>query len=92
MTWPSPAARPTSTVSFEADQAARVLTDPDVVVVPVVAVYGAQIPWGKVVMDGVPVVAARRLPSMLRQLPAVLGPERVAVLADQARVRFPAAA
>jgi hypothetical protein len=79
-------------VSFEADQAALVLTDPDVVVVPIVAVHGAQVPWGKVVMDGVPVVAARRLPSMLRQLPAVLGPERVAVLADQARVRFHAAA
>ena len=79
-------------VSFEADQAALVLTDPDVVVVPVVAVHGAQIPWGKVVMDGVPVVAARRLPSMLRQLPAVLGPERIAVLADQARVCFHAAA
>jgi hypothetical protein len=79
-------------VSFEADQAALVLTDPDVVVVPVVAVHGAQVPWGKVVMDGVPVVAARRLPSMLGALPAVLGPERVAVLADQARVRFQAAA
>jgi Nuclease-related domain len=79
-------------VSFEADQAARVLTDPDVVVVPVMAVHGAQVPWGKVVMDGVPVVAARRLLSMLRQLPAVLGPERVAVLADQARVHFHAAA
>jgi len=79
-------------VSFEADQAARVLTDPDVVVVPIVAVHGAQVPWGKVVMDGVPVVAARRLPSMLRQLPAVLGPERVAGLAAQARVRFHAAA
>jgi hypothetical protein len=52
----------------------------------------AQVPWGKVVTHGVPVVAARRLPSMLRQLPAVLGPERVAVLADQARVRFHAAA
>jgi hypothetical protein len=78
--------------SFEADRAALVLTDPDVVVVPVVAVHGAQVPWGKVVMDGVPVVAARRLPSMLRQLPAVLGPERVAVLADQARVSFHAAA
>jgi hypothetical protein len=78
-------------VSFEADRAALVLTDPDVVVVPVVAVHGAQVPWGKVVMQGVPVVAARRLPSMLRQLPAVLGPERVAVLADQARVRFRAA-
>jgi hypothetical protein len=78
--------------SFEADQAARVLPDPGVAVVPVVAVHGAQLPWGKVVMDGVPVVAARRLPRMLRQLPAVLGPERVVGLADQARVRFHAAA
>jgi hypothetical protein len=78
-------------VSFEADQAALVLTDPDVVV-PVVAVHGAQVPWGKVVMEGVPVVPAGRLPSMLRQLPAVLGPERVAVLANQARIRFRAAA
>jgi hypothetical protein len=79
-------------VDFEADQAARVLTDPDVVVVPIVAVHGAQVPWGKVVIDGVPVVPARRLPSMLRQLPAVLGPERVADLANQARIRFRAAA
>ena len=60
--------------------------------VPMVAVHGAQVPWGKVVMNGVPVVQAGRLPSMLRQLPAVLGPERVAALADQARVRFHAAA
>jgi hypothetical protein len=59
---------------------------------PIVAVHGDQMPCGKVVMDGVPVVPARRLPSMLRELPAVLGPERVAVLADQARVRFHAAA
>jgi hypothetical protein len=72
--------------------AAQVLTDPDVVVTPVMAVHGTQVPWGKVVMDGVPVVPARRLPSMLRQLPTALGPERVAVLADQARVRFHAAA
>jgi hypothetical protein len=79
-------------VSFEADQAAQVLPDPGVAVLPVVAVHGAQVPWGKVVVQGVPVVAARRLPSMLRALPAVLGPERVAWLADQARVRFRAAA
>ena len=59
---------------------------------PVVAVRGAQVPWGKVVTQGVPVVSARRLPSMLRILPVVLGPERVAALADQARVRFRAAA
>jgi Nuclease-related domain len=87
-----PLAPSVQAVSFEADQAAQVLTDPDVVVVPVMAVHGAQVPWGKVVMDGVPVVPARRLPSMLRQLPPVLGPERVAWLADQARVRFHAAA
>jgi hypothetical protein len=79
-------------VSFEADQAARVLPDPGVAVVPIVAVHGAPVPWGKVVTDGVPVVPARRLPSMLRQLPAVLGPERVATLADQARIRLHAAA
>jgi hypothetical protein len=79
-------------VSFEADQAAVVLADPGMAVVPIVAVHGAQVPWGKVVVGGVPVVAARRLPSMLRSLPAVLGPERVADLADQVRVRFRAAA
>ena len=79
-------------VAFEADQAAQVLPDPGVAVVPLVAVHGAQVPWGKIVTDGVPVVSARRLPSMLRQLPAVLGPERVAALADQARIRFHAAA
>jgi hypothetical protein len=79
-------------VSFEADQAALVLTDPDVVVVPILAIHGTQVPWGKVVADGVPIVPARRLPSMLRQLPAVLGPERVANLAARARVRFHAAA
>ena len=79
-------------VSFEADQAASVLPDPDVVVVPIVAVHGAQVPRGKVVVDGVLVVSARRLPSMLRRLPAVLGPERVAAAADQARVRLHATA
>jgi hypothetical protein len=78
-------------VSFEADQAARVLPDPGVAVVPVVAVHGAQVPWGKVVIDGVPVVAATRLPRLLRQLPTVLDPERVADLTDRARVRFHAA-
>jgi len=88
----SPLAPTLRAVGFEADQAAQVLPDPGVAVVPIVAVHGAQVPWGKVVVDGVPVVAARRLPSMLRQLPTVLGPERIANLANQARVRFHAAA
>jgi hypothetical protein len=77
--------------SWEADQAALVLPDPGMAVVPIVAVHSAQVPWGKVVIDGVPIVSARRLPSMLGELPVVLGPERVAWLADQARVRFHAA-
>jgi hypothetical protein len=91
----SPLAPTLRAVSFEADRAARVLPDPGVVVVvvvPIVTVHGTQVPWGKVVMQGVPVVSARRLPSMLRTLPAVLGPERVAALANQARIRFRAAA
>jgi hypothetical protein len=79
-------------VSFEADQAAQILTDPHVVVVPIMAVHGAEVPWGKVVVDGVPVLPALRLPSMLRALPAVLGAERVTDLADQARLHFRAAA
>jgi hypothetical protein len=78
-------------VSWEADQAAQALPDPGVAVVPIVAVHGVQVPWGKVVVDGVPVVAARRLPSMLLGLPAVLGPKRVTVLADQTRLLFHAA-
>jgi hypothetical protein len=77
--------------SWEADQAAQLLPDPGMAVVPIIAVHGAQVPWGKVVTDGVQVVSARRLPSMLCQLPVVLGPERVAWLADRARIRFRAA-
>ena len=87
-----PLAATLQAVSFEADRAALVLTDPDVVVAPIVAVHGAQVPWGKVVIRGVPVVPARRLPSLLGELPPMLGPERVAALADQARVQFQAAA
>jgi hypothetical protein len=69
-----------------------VLPNPGVVVLPVMAVHSAQVPWSKVVVEGVPVIAARCLPGMLRALPTVLGPERVAALADQARIRFRAAA
>ena len=86
-----PLASMVQAVSFEADQAAQVLPDPGVVVRPIIAIHGAHVPWGKVLMDGIPVVPAERLPGMLRALPAMLGPERVAVLADQARVRFHAA-
>ncbi len=69
-----PLTRTLYAVSFEADQAAQALPDSSMAVVPIVAVHGAQVPWGKVIVDGVPVVTAWRLPSMLRALPAVPGP------------------
>jgi hypothetical protein len=77
-------------VRFEADQAAQLLATPDVEVVPLVAVHGASVPGASWSPTGV--VAARRLPVLLRHLRAVLGPERVAGLANQARVRSHAAA
>jgi hypothetical protein len=81
--WPLPAHPIVQAVSFEADQAAVVLPDPGMAVVPIVAVHEAQVLWGKIVVGGVPVAAARRLPSMPRALPAVLGPERVTALGDR---------
>jgi hypothetical protein len=56
------------------------------------AVHGAKVPWGRLTADGVIVAPARRMPDLLQALPAILGPERVAWLADRARLRFHAAA
>ena len=47
---------------------------------------------GRLHADGVTVVPARRVPDLLQALPPILGPERVAWLADRARLRFHAAA
>jgi hypothetical protein len=77
---------------FEADRANAMLHAPRVPVLPLVVVHGAAVPWGELVADQVPVVAATRLVPALCALPAILQPERVANLADQARVRFRAAA
>jgi hypothetical protein len=76
----------------EADQADEVLGVADVQVNPIVAVHGASVPWGLLQADGVTIVPARRLPDLLQALPPILGPERVAWLADRARLRFRAAA
>jgi len=64
----------------------------DVQVAAIMAVHGASVPWGRLDTDGVGVVPARRVPDLLCALPAILGPERVAWLADRARLRFRAAA
>jgi hypothetical protein len=83
--WPLPLAPPLRAVDCEADQAAQVLADPGVVVVPIVAVHGAQVPRGKVVTQGVPVVAARVCRACFAAFRRWWGPMWVAWLADLAR-------
>jgi hypothetical protein len=60
----------------------------EVQIAAIVAVHGAGVPWGRLQVDGVTVAPARRVPDLLRALPPVLGPERVAWLANRARLRF----
>jgi Nuclease-related domain len=79
-------------VRWQADQADEVLGVADIQVAAIVAVHGVSVPWGCLEADGVTVLPARRVPDSLRALPPVLGPERVAWLADRARLRFRAAA
>jgi hypothetical protein len=79
-------------VRWEADQADEVLGIAEVQIPAIVAVHGTSVPWGRVQADGVTVVPARRVPDLLQALPPILGPERVAWLADRARLRFRAAA
>jgi hypothetical protein len=80
------------TTLWEADQADEVLGIANVQVAAIVAVHGASVPWGRLQADRVTVAPARRVPDLLRALPPVLGPERVAWLADRARLRFRPAA
>jgi Nuclease-related domain len=79
-------------VLWQADQADEILGIADITVAAVVAVHGASVPWGLLQADGVTIVPARRLPDLLQALPPMLGPERVAWLADRARRRFHPAA
>jgi hypothetical protein len=78
-------------VLWAADQADEVLGVAEVQVAAVVSVHGASVPWGLLQAEGVAIVPARRVPGLLQALPSILGPERVAWLADRARLRFRAA-
>jgi Nuclease-related domain len=73
---------------WEADQADEALGIADLQIAAIIAIHGASVPWGALRSEGVTVVPARRLPDLLWALPPVLGPERVAWLADRARLRF----
>jgi hypothetical protein len=58
---------------YEADQADEVLGIADIQVAAIVAVHGTKILWGALRADGVTVVAARRLPDLLRRCRLSLG-------------------
>jgi Nuclease-related domain len=75
-------------VRWEADQADEVLGIADLQVPAIIAVHGARVPWRCLQVDGVTVAPARQVPDLLQALPPILGPERVAWLADRARRRF----
>jgi Nuclease-related domain len=79
-------------VRWVADQADEVLGIADIQIPAIIAVHGANVPWSQVHSDGATVVPARRVPELLQALPPILGPERVAWLADRARLRFRTAA
>jgi hypothetical protein len=77
---------------WEADQADEVLGVAEVQVAAIIAVHGVSVPWGRLQVDQVTVAPARQVPDLLQALPPILGPERVAWLADRARLQFRAAA
>jgi hypothetical protein len=79
-------------VRWEADQADEVLGVAEVQVAAIMAVHGPSVRWGLLQADGVTVSPGWRVPDLLEALPPILGPERVAWLADRARLRFHAAA
>jgi hypothetical protein len=87
-----PLAAALSATRWEADKVHATLGAPDIDVVPIVAVHGAAVPFGQVSIHGIPVVAAASLPGMLRALPPVLAPERVAWAAGQLQARLRPAA
>jgi hypothetical protein len=54
-------------------------------VTPMVCVHGAQLPWGELMAEGLPVLVADRLVPTLRILPPLLGEVHVALFAGKAR-------
>ncbi len=52
---------------------------------PMLCVHGAQLPWGELMAEGIPVLTAGRIVPTLRALPPLLDEVQVALLAERAR-------
>jgi hypothetical protein len=79
-----------SVTRWAADRLQAVIGAADIAVTPVVAVWGAAVPWGQVTVNHVTVVAARQLPGLLRSLPPSLTSERAGAVAAQINRRLDA--
>jgi Nuclease-related domain len=54
-------------------------------VIPMLCVHGAQLPWGELLAEGIPVLSAARVTTTLRALPPMLDQVQIALLTEQAR-------
>ena len=54
-------------------------------VTPMLCVHHAQLPWGELMVEGIPVLAADRVTTTLRALPPLLDEVQLALLTEQAR-------
>ena len=54
-------------------------------VTPMLCVHGAQLPWGELIAEGIPVLAAERVVTTLRALPPLLDEVQAMSVAEQAR-------
>src|SRR5574341_1196879 len=52
---------------------------------PMLCVHGAQLPWGELMVEGVPVLATDRLATTLRALPPLADQAQLALLTEKAR-------
>jgi hypothetical protein len=74
-----------ATICWEAAVLSQVLA---VTVTPMLCVHGAQLPWGELMAEDIPVLAPNRLVTTLCALPPMLDEIQVALLTEQARGRL----
>jgi hypothetical protein len=77
-----------SATRSKADRLQDRIGAPDVAVVPIVAVLGGMVPSGQATSMGVTMVAARRLPGVLRSLPPTLTTQRAREVAAKINRRL----
>lgn len=89
-----PATKVVNPVKFECQAVANVLgaavQDATLEVGALIAVHGARLPWGGVVVEQVPMLRPRKAVRILLQAELVLNPQQVEVLARVARRELPA--